>query len=143
MFDDCGDGPIVVLSKSITTSLGFPVPWLIGGVLVPGIWDTERPDCKKNVLLSEENNMFGLRACCTNATISFKRLLLKFPDGRVVSLLPAPRRSPLLPVERIRANGTRPLNELRKPAPLLLFDMLPSIELTDVCLSTVIGSDGG
>lgn len=84
--------------------------------------------------------------------MSFNRLLLRFPETRPVGSTPlAPRRSPLppappLPVERIRANGTRPLKEARKPLPLgpppAPFDMLPSAELIEVCLSTTTGSAG-
>lgn len=131
----------MALSRSITTSVGLPVGARpTGGVLFPGTWETERPDCRNNDRLSDENKLFGLRACCTKAKMSFNRLLLRFPETRACSLPPA-RRS--LPVDRILANGTRPLNELRKPEPLLLlFDMPPSAELTEVCLSTAIGIDG-
>lgn len=129
----------MALSRSITTSVGLPaVARPIGGVLFP-VWETERPDCKNNDRRSDENRLFGLRACCTKAKMSFNRLLLRFPETRACSL-PTGRRS--LPVDRILANGTRPANVLRKPEPLLLFDMLPSAELTEVCLSTAIGIDG-
>lgn len=144
MLDERSEGP-VALSRSITTSVGFPVvTWPIGGVLLPGMWDTDRPDWRNRVRLSDENRLFGLRACCTKAKMSFNRLLLRFPETRAVSL-PTARRSPALPVDRIRAKGTRPLNELRNPEPpeppLLLrlpFDMLPSVELIEVCRSTMI-----
>lgn len=132
----------MALSRSITTSVGLPVGASpTGGVLFPDMWEMERPDCRNNDRLSAENRLFGLRACCTKAKMSFNRLLLRFPETRAGSF-PTVRRS--LPVDRIRANGTRPLKELRKPdAPLLLlFDMLPSAELTEVCLSTAIGIDG-
>lgn len=134
---------MVALSRSMTTSLGLLVlARPIGGVLFPAVWETERPDCRNSDRLSDENRLFGLRACCTKAKMSFNRLLLRFPETRAGSL-PIARRS--VPVDRIRANGTRPLNELRKPEPeplLLLFDMLPSPELTEVCLSTATGIDG-
>lgn len=141
MLDERSDGP-VALSRSITTSLGLPVvAWPIGGVLLPGMCDAERPDWRNNDRLSDENRLFGLRACCTKAKMSFNRLLLRFPETRAASL-PTARRSPALPVDRILAKGTRPLNELRNPEPpalaLLLFDMLPSVELTEVCRSTMI-----
>lgn len=131
----------MALSRSITTSVGLPVlAMTTGGVLFPDMWETERPDCRNNDRLSDENRLFGLRACCTKAKMSFNRLLLRFPGTRACSL-PTARRS--LPVDRILANGTRPLNELRKPEPaLLLLDMLPSAELTEVCLSTATGIDG-
>lgn len=130
----------MALSRSITTSLGLLVlARPIGGVLFPGVWETERPDCRNNDRLSDENRLFGLRACCTKAKMSFNRLLLRLPETRACSL-PTGRRS--FPADRILPNGTRPLNELRKPeTPLLLFDMLPSAELTEVCLSTVTGID--
>lgn len=142
--DERRDGP-VALSRSITTSLGLPVvAWPIGGVLLPGMWDTDRPDCRNRFRLSDENRLFGLRACCTKAKMSFNRLLLRFPETRPASL-PIVRRSPELPVDRILAKGTRPLNEFRNPEPpalllLLLFDMVPSVELVDACRSTVIAS---
>lgn len=70
--------------------------------------------------------------------------LPRFPETRPASL-PIVRRSPELPVDRILAKGTRPLNEFRNPEPpalllLLLFDMVPSVELVDACRSTVIAS---
>lgn len=145
MLDERGDGPVAP-SRSITTSDGLPVVASpTGGLLFPDMWETERPDCRNSDRLSDENRLLGLRACCTKAKMSFNRLLLRFPETRACSL-PTARRS--FPVDRIRANGTRPLNVLRKPEPLLLllllllFDMLPSAELTEVCRSTATGIEG-
>lgn len=151
--DDRSDGP-VALSKSITTSVGLPgPPWwpIIGGELEPGtLWDIERPPCRNRLRRSDENRLLGLRACCTKAKMSFNRLLLRFPETRPVgSTPPAARRSPLppapLPVDRILANGTLPLKELLNPlppGPPPPFDMLPSVELIEVCRSTTTGSAG-